>query len=107
MTGLFGFSKKTSYSNTIMRFTNSQRLKGRLQLQNSLVHFSHRNLESMLYKTLLFTEYEVDLRVKNGHPPIVVWRFIRVMFTEFWTRFIKLGAWRDGVEGVIDGIFQV
>jgi hypothetical protein len=29
------------------------------------------------------------------------------MFTEFWYRFVKLSAWRDGPEGVIDGIFQV
>ena len=102
---LFKKNKLLKYNNALHE---QPEIEGQIgQLQNSLVHFSHRNLESMLYKTLLFTEYEVDLRVKNGHPPIVVWRFIRVMFTEFWTRFIKLGAWRDGVEGVIDGIFQV
>jgi hypothetical protein len=32
---------------------------------------------------------------------------LRVMGTEFYLRFIKLGAARDGVEGVIDGMFQV
>ncbi len=76
-------------------------------LKNSMVHFSHRDLGSMLDKTLLFTGYEVELRLKNNHPKIVSWRITRVMFTEFWQRFIKMQAWRDGVEGIIDGMFQV
>lgn len=76
-------------------------------LNNPLVHFSHRDLESMLDKTLLFTGYETGLRLKSNHPPVVSWRLIRIMATEFWHRFISLQAWRDGVEGVIDGIFQV
>lgn len=76
-------------------------------LENSLVHFSHRDLESMLDKTLLFTGYESDLRLKSNHPPVVSWRLCRVMLTEFWLRFIRLQAWRDGVEGIVDGMFQV
>lgn len=76
-------------------------------LKNSMVHFSHRDLESMLEKTLVFTKYEADLRLKSNHPQIVVWRFIRVMATEFWQRFGKMQAWRDGMEGIIDGMFQV
>lgn len=76
-------------------------------LENSLVHFSHRDLESMLDKTLLFTGYESDLRLKSNHPPVVSWRLVRVMLTEFWLRFVRLQAWRDGVEGIIDGMFQI
>lgn len=81
---------------------------GKLSTLNSeLVHFSHRDLSSMLDKTLEFTAYEAQLRNLSHHPPVVWWRFVRVMLTEFWLRFIKFGAWRDGVEGVIDGMFQV
>ena len=81
---------------------------GKLEkLSEALIHFSHRDLSSMVDKTLLFTVYEARLRFDSGHPPMVVWRFLRVMYTEFWLRFVKLGAWRDGTEGVIDGIFQV
>ncbi len=72
-----------------------------------LTHYSHRDLASMLNKTLDFTTYEARLRLAAEHPRLAWWRFLRVMFTEFWLRFIKLSAWRDGVEGVIDGIFQV
>jgi hypothetical protein len=72
-----------------------------------LVHFSHRDLSSMLRKTLTFTDYEARLRLQANHPPIVSWRIVRVMLTEFWLRFVKLSAWRDGGPGIIDGLFQV
>lgn len=77
------------------------------RLENKLVHISHRDLTSMLNKTLDFTTYESELMLKASHPPVVAWRMVRVMLTEFWLRFIKLSAWRDGMEGVIDGLFQV
>ncbi len=77
------------------------------KLNQSLVHISHRDLSSMLDKTLNFTKYEAQLRLHAHHPPMAPWRFLRVMTSEFWLRFIKLAAWRDGVEGIIDGLFQV
>lgn len=77
------------------------------RLENKLVHISHRDLTSMLNKTLDYTTHESDLRLQASHPPVVTWRIARVMFTEFWLRFIKLSAWRDGAEGIIDGLFQV
>ncbi len=77
------------------------------KLTQPLIHFSHRDLASMLEKTLLFTGYEAQLRLDSNHPPVVMWRIVRVMATEFWQRFVKLEAWRDGVEGIIDCMFQV
>ena len=61
----------------------------------------------MLAKTLGFTTYEANLRFDAHHPPVVWWRFLRVMATEFWLRFVRLQAFRDGIEGVIAGVFQV
>jgi len=81
---------------------------GQLRTTNhELIHHSHRDLASMLNKTLEFTQYEAKLRLEANHPLVVWWRFLRVMFTEFWLRFVKLSAWKDGTEGIIDGIFQV
>lgn len=82
--------------------------KGNLEkLAGELVHLSHRDLSSMLAKTLEFTTYEARLRYDAGHPPMSWWRFIRVMATEFWYRFVRMSAWKDGTEGCIDGLFQV
>jgi len=81
---------------------------GQLEKMTShFVHHSHRDLSSMLEKTLGFTSHEAQLRIDAHHPPVVWWRFLRVMGTEFWYRFIKLKAARDGTEGIIDGMFQV
>jgi (heptosyl)LPS beta-1,4-glucosyltransferase len=76
-------------------------------IQPPLLHYSHRDLSSMLKKTLEFTAYEAKLRFAAGHPPVTWWRFFRVMLTEFWLRFVRLSAWKDGTPGVIDGLFQV
>ncbi len=82
--------------------------KGELgKLENLLTHLSHRDLSSMVDKTLSFTDFEANLRYQAHHPLVVGWRLVRVMVTEFWLRFAKLSAWRDGVEGVVDGLFQV
>ena len=78
-----------------------------LTTKGHLIHYSHRDLTSMLKKTIEFTQYEAKLRFDAHHPSVTWWRFLRVMATEFWLRFVKLQAWRDGPEGVIDGIFQV
>ena len=78
-----------------------------LTMNHELIHHSHRDLSSMLNKTIEFTQYEAKLRLDAHHPPVTWWRFLRVMATEFWQRFGKLQAWRDGPKGVIDGIFQV
>ncbi len=77
------------------------------RLTNVLYHHSHRDLSSMLEKSLEFTSFEAQLRLDAHHPRMVWWRFFRVMLTEFWLRFVKLQAFRDGTEGVIDGLFQV
>ncbi len=77
------------------------------ELHHPLLHYSHRDISSMVEKTIVFTAYEAQLRLAANHPPIVPWRIVRVMFTEFWYRFVKLSAWRDGAEGIIDGLFQV
>jgi glycosyltransferase involved in cell wall biosynthesis len=84
------------------------RFSGQLsKLKSPLIHYSHRDLASMVNKTLNFTSYEAKTRLDSKHPNISWWRIFRVMFTEFWLRFVNLSAWRDGSEGTIDGMFQV
>jgi (heptosyl)LPS beta-1,4-glucosyltransferase len=77
------------------------------KLSFPLLHYSHRDLSSMVKKTIEFTEIETELKYKSHHPKMTWWRFFRVMATEFYIRFIKYSAWRDGPAGIIDGLFQV
>lgn len=75
-------------------------------LTNPLLHYTHRDLTSMLRKTIEWSKVEAELLYKANHPKMVWWRFIRIIMTEFWYRGIKLQGWRDGTVGWIEIIFQ-
>lgn len=75
-------------------------------LKNDLLHFTHRNLSSMINKTLVWTDMEAQALFDSNHPPVVWWRFPRMMFTKIWQRLIKEQMWRDGIVGWISVIFE-
>lgn len=76
------------------------------QLDGYLLHYTHRDLASMLDKTIAWAPIEAKLRVDAHHPKIVVWRLIRVMATGFWNTYISQGGWRVGTMGFIESIYQ-
>ncbi len=75
-------------------------------LLHPLIHRTHRTLEEMVAKTNEWSEIEAKLRFDSGHPKIVWWRLIRVMFTGFYDSFIHQAGWRAGTAGWIESIFQ-
>lgn len=75
-------------------------------VKNNLLHFTHRNLTSMLEKSIQWTPGEAKLLFDAGHPPVVWWRFIRMMLTKLWERLIQQQMWRDGTVGFISAIFE-
>lgn len=109
-----------SYPDYVKRLFIRQRLKkwtGKLHeepvitgpigyLQNDLIHYTHRDLTSMLQKTILWTDVEAQALHQHHHPSVVWWRIIRMMFTKFWQRFIVQSMWRDGMIGLISVIFE-
>lgn len=85
----------------------SSKVNGKIgRLFSPLYHLTHRDIFSMMEKTINFSEHEARLRLAAHHPPVSWWRLIRVMATEFLTRMIKYQGWRGGTEGWIDGLFQ-
>lgn len=76
------------------------------RLEGQMYHLTHRNIFTMMEKTVKFSEFEARLRLEAKHPQVIWWRLIRVFMTEFFYRIIKLQGWRQGTEGWIDGIFQ-
>ncbi|MBU1088487.1 glycosyltransferase family 2 protein [Patescibacteria group bacterium] len=82
-------------------------IKGQIgHLKSDLLHFTHSDLSSMLEKTITWTELEAKALYKTNHPPVVWWRFFRMMLTTFYTRLIKQQAWKDGTVGWISVIFE-
>ncbi|MBU3935533.1 glycosyltransferase family 2 protein [Patescibacteria group bacterium] len=76
-------------------------------LKSDLLHYTHRDLSSMIKKTNSWTDMEAEEIYRLGHPPIVPWRIFRMMLTKFWQRLIVQGMWKDGTVGWISVIFEV
>ena len=102
----------------LMERTSLQKWQGKLHeqpkitgtignLKNQMIHLSHKNIDEKLPNTLVWSRSEAELLLKNNHPPMAGWRFIRIMLTEFWDRCIKQGLWKDGTEGWIEIIYQM
>ncbi|MEK7141533.1 MAG: glycosyltransferase family 2 protein [Patescibacteria group bacterium] len=76
------------------------------RLNAPLLHDTHRLVGEMVTKTNEWSQAEARLRFDAGHPPIVWWRFIRVMMTAFFDSFIRQGGWRAGIIGWIESMYQ-
>lgn len=75
-------------------------------LKNDLLHFTHRDLHSMVQKSLKWTKIEAELIVKSNHPPIVWWRIIRMMLTKFFERYVSQQMYKDGIIGLISSMYE-
>jgi glycosyltransferase involved in cell wall biosynthesis len=76
------------------------------ELHEPLIHHTHRNLEEMVEKTNTWSAFEAELRFQAHHPPVVWWRFFRVMMTGFYRSYIHEGGWKAGTVGWIESIYQ-
>lgn len=76
-------------------------------LKEPLIHLKHDNIEDMVVKTNRWSETEAKLLYRGGHPKMSWWRFLRIMTTEFYLRFLTQRGFLDGTEGVIYSLYQV
>lgn len=85
----------------------SPKVKGEIgELDGYLLHYTHRDLSSMVEKTIKWSKIEAELRLKSGHPKMRWWRFPRVMFTAFFDSYARQGGWKVGSAGLIESIYQ-
>lgn len=75
-------------------------------ITNSLLHYTHNDLSSMVRKTNEWSEIEAQLRYKNNHPVMSWWRFFRVMISSFVASYFRDGGWKLGTTGLIESIYQ-
>ncbi len=69
-------------------------------------HFSHRSIEENLRKTIYYGGLEADDRFAAGARPVAVLTLLRAMGYEIARRLVRRTAWRDGMPGVIEAIYQ-
>lgn len=83
------------------------KVKGEIgDIDGFLLHYTHRDLSSMLEKTIQWSQTEAHLRLDANHPRIVSWRLLRVMITGFYDSYIKQGGWKAGIMGLIESLYQ-
>jgi glycosyltransferase involved in cell wall biosynthesis len=71
-----------------------------------ILHFTHRDLESMLNKTIEWSLAEAILRYNSGHPQMTWWRFPRVMISAFLNSYVKQQGFKAGAVGIIESMYQ-
>jgi glycosyltransferase involved in cell wall biosynthesis len=76
------------------------------ELDGYIFHFTHRDLDSMLNKTIEWSSTEALLRYNSGHPQMTWWRFPRVMITAFLSSYIKQQGFRAGAVGLMESVYQ-
>ncbi len=76
------------------------------ELDGFLLHYSHKDLSSMVTKTIEWSTIEANLRFEANHPKMTWWRFPRVMVNAFLNSYLKQGGWKAGVPGVIESTYQ-
>ncbi len=99
--------KKSHLEGWFGKLHETAKVHGRIgDLHGFLFHYTHRNLTSMLEKTIQWSQTEAQLRLDTNHPRIVTWRLIRVMLTGFFDSYIKQGGWKAGTMGLIESMYQ-
>ena len=82
-------------------------IEGRVgELDGFLLHYTHRDLTSMLEKTIIWSQIEAELRLNNHHPKMSWWRFPRVMLTALYDSYIRQKGYKAGTAGIVESIYQ-
>jgi glycosyltransferase involved in cell wall biosynthesis len=99
--------KKTSLEEWYGEIHETAKVDGKIgDIDGYLLHFTHRNLTSMVEKTVSWSEIEAELRFKNNHPKMSWWRFFRVMITAFYESYVRQKGYKAGTAGVVESIYQ-
>lgn len=76
------------------------------ELNGFVLHYTHRDLESMLNKTIKWSEIDAKLRLNSNHPKMSWWRFPRVMLGGFTNSYVIQKGYKAGTAGLIESIYQ-
>jgi len=101
------FFRKDHLESWYGKLHETPKIKGKIgELDGYILHYTHRDLRSMLAKTIKWSKTEAELRYKSGHPKMTWWRFPRVMLTAFFDSYIRQNGWKVGVVGLIESMYQ-
>lgn len=99
--------KKSEFETWVGKVHEYGKFKGELGYsKNSLLHLTHRDLDHFMQKTLAWSRIDTKLRLDAHHPKMTKIRFLRILFTSFWTELITRRGLFGGTVGFIDSTLQ-
>lgn len=99
--------KKSDLEGWMGEIHESPKVQGKSSILNGFIlHFTHRDLESMVLKTASWSAIEASIRLRNKHPQMTWWRFPRVMLTEFIKSYFLQKGFKAKTPGLIESIYQ-
>lgn len=99
--------KKSHLKEWYGKLHESPRVEGKVgDVEGLLLHYTHRDLTSMLSKTIQWSQVEAQLRMDAHHPQMTWWRFFRVMVTGFYDSYVKQKGYKAGTVGLIESMYQ-
>lgn len=99
--------KKKAVESWDWKLHTSPEIKGGVgKLSGYLLHFTHRDLSSMLAKTIEWSSIEARNRFDSGHPKMKLWRFPRVMVSTFIDYYFLQQGFKVGTVGFIESVYQ-
>ena len=99
--------KKEALKGWYGKIHESPTIEGKVGILDGFVlHYTHRDLSSMVEKTLEWSKTEAELRFKANHPKMSVWRFPRVILSAFFDSYVRQQGYKAGVVGLIESMYQ-
>ncbi len=99
--------KKTEFETWIGKIHEYAKFKGKLgYTKNSLLHLTHRDLDQIVLKSLVWSRIDAKLRLELNHPKMSGWRFLRILFSELFNQGILRKGFFGGTVGVMDSLLQ-
>lgn len=101
------FKKTQAYFNENQRIHEELVVKGNLgKMENPLYHLSHRDISSNLIKTREYAILSSKEMFDNNYPRVTEINLITSMISHFFNRYIRAKGYKDGMEGLIEAIYQ-
>lgn len=98
--------KKSGFKEWPQAIHSTPVVEGQAGLLNEpLLHYFHKNLETMVAKTIIYEDIESDLLFK-ANKPVSTSTFFRKFLGELYRRLFKWQGYRDGTLGIIESIYQ-
>lgn len=99
--------KKSEFETWVGEVHEYPKFKGKLgYTKNSFIHLTHRDVDQIILKSLEWSKIDANLRLKNHHPKMTGWRFLRIFITEIFQQGIIRKGFFNGTVGIMDSLLQ-